>query len=211
MENSLERITLFDLILPRVEVAAWLLAVLGVIAKWNLLASSGPLLVIGMLTLSSVFFLQAFAPRSNPDAFAQEAHQRAGKTSPYFTVTDMTRNFFFDAAIPMIVGISMAVAITGILFKLLFLPGSQPLLTVGAATIVLGTILVGLRRQLDRRTLVVGALGTFMLCVPSEALIQQFHRNDPVLVEKMIYQLHHPHDPAASQAVQLHLQQHPIR
>ena len=53
--------------------------------------------------------------------------------------------------------------------------------------------------------MLLAALGVLTLYIPAEKWIHQFHGNDPILVQKMIYQLDHPHDRAAAEAVRTYL------
>jgi len=60
---------------------------------------------------------------------------------------------------------------------------------------------------MNLRALILGVIGGFMLFVSPKYLAQQFHRDDPVLVQKMIYQLDHPRDRAAAEDVRQYLKQ----
>lgn len=200
-------LTFYTVVLSALEKAAWLGAVLGLAAKWNLLASGNPLLLFGLSTLGAVYFLQAYAPRSTPAELAREERLDTGSSQPYFAATDQTSNFLLDKVLPKVTRISMAVALIGILFKLLSWPGSGPMLAVSAAIIGVALLLLGFNQRLDRRALLVGTLAVTAWQVPSETLIRQFHRDDPALVEKLIYQAHHPRDSAANDAVRQYLRQ----
>ena len=56
----------------------------------------------------------------------------------------------------------------------------------------------------------LGMVSGVLFFVSRKDIVQLFHRNDPVLVEKMNYQLDHPRDKAAAETVRQHLLQHPV-
>lgn len=183
------------------EGVAWGETLLGLLLKWNLAIGGNILVLLGLSSLSLIYFMRAFLP-----APAQlSAPTDPGHSSPELAASKA--DFLGQAVLPKVIGIASAVVFVGISFKLLNLPGNLNLLLAGTASLGIVVGLLALRRQVSRTALVVGALGVMMILLPDELLIRQFHRDDPVLVEKMIYQLHHPHDPAANAAVRQYLQQ----
>ena len=171
---------------------AWGETLLGLLLKWNLAIGGNILLLLGLSSLALIYFMRAFLPTAAQPEQAAPAPKA---------------DFMGQAVLPKVAGIASAIVFIGTSFKLLNLPGNLNLLLVGTGTLLIVVMLLALQRQVSRPALVTGALGIFMLLLPDELLIRQFHRDDPVLVEKMIYQLHHPHDPAANAAVRQYLQQ----
>jgi|GEM_PF-1803056 len=196
---SAGRSFLYDVVLPKVEALSWLAAILGFLAQWNQLGAGAFLLMLGLGTLSLVYFLRAYAPASHvrPDSAAYDPSAAYND----FPEPIERPSFLLDGLAPKLTGISGAVVLLGILFKLLVWPGSRVMLLVGSATLLLVVVLSALRQRLNWRALLLTALGGLMLYVPSETLIRQFYRHDPALTEKMIYQLRHSRDRAAGEAV----------
>ena len=208
--TNLKKNFLYDVVLPIIEKLSWLLSAVGLAAKYNLIPAGNFMLMIGLSNLSMVYFLSAYKPVSLPTAPTDgpyfEPTSSQNQHNP-FSSTPETPSFLVDSLCPKLMSIGGAVVLIGTLFKLLAWNGSANMLMVGTGTMLLVVLLMALNQRLDRRAVVLVVLGSIMLYVSPETLIQQFHRDDPALVEKMIYQLHHPRDPAASQAVQQHLQQ----
>jgi hypothetical protein len=178
-----------DVVLPKVEIYGWLLAILGFLGYWNQLVAGALLLELGLGTLALTYFLRAFEPttafHSRPDFAVAPRPQ---------TLVAPDGSFYYDIVLPKVAMQGSAVTLLGTLFKLLF----------GAGTIMLVVLPQALRQQLNRRALAICALGGLMLYVPSATFVRQFHHNDPVLAEKIIFQLHHPRDQAAAEAVRQH-------
>lgn len=171
--------------LAAVEKIAWLLAILGFAAKWNLLAAGNIMLILGLGALSSVYLLRAYqpaAPVENP-------------------------SFLLDNLLPKYLGIGGAVVFMGVLFKLMTWNNGTALLLVGTITTTAVVLLTVFNQLFASRALAAAALGGLLLYVPAETLVRQFHHDDPVLVTKMIYQLNHPLDRAAAADVHQYLQQ----
>lgn len=208
--TNLKKNFLYDVVLPIIEKVAWLLSALGLAAKYNLVSAGNFMLLIGLTSLGIVYFLSAYKPVSMPTATTDEPYfepTSSQNQQSNFSSTPETPSFLVNSICPKLIGIGGAVVLIGTLFKLMIWNGSVNMLMVGTGTVLIAVLLMALNQRLDRRAVVLMVLGSIMLYVPSETLIHQFHSDDPVLVEKMIYQLHHPRDPAASQAVQQHLQQ----
>ena len=85
------------------------------------------------------------------------------------------------------------------------------LLLFGEACLLVVLLTLALKQHTSKQLVLLAALGVLALYIPAETWIRQFHGNDPVLVQKMIYQLNHPHDRAAAEAVRTYLneQRHP--
>ncbi|AWM32682.1 GldL-related protein [Hymenobacter nivis] len=179
--------------LDTVEKIAWPAALLGLAAKWALVPAGNYLLLLGLGTLGVVYFLQSYWPA----AFAAGGEPLdSSAPAP-----------FLDDYLRKVTSISAAVMVIGILFKLMNWSNGNTMLVVGVATMALVVVIAAFRRRLNRFAVAIAALGGLALYVPSETLIRQFHRDDPGLVEKLVYQLHHPRDRAAAADVQQYLQQ----
>ncbi|MBH8557856.1 GldL-related protein [Hymenobacter negativus] len=194
---------LYDVLLPKLEPASWVLAIWGFIASWNQLAGGDVFLIIGLANLALVYYLSAYKPRSLTNTHGPNFESVASQQQILNTSQDTS--FLLDTLAPKLIGISGAVVLIGTLFKLLFWSGSAIMLTVGTATMVLVVLLMALNQRLNRRAVVLAAIGIIMLTVSSETLMRQLHRDDPQLVELMVYQIHHPHDRAAADAVRIHI------
>ena len=188
------------------EGVAWGETLLGLFLKWNLAIGGNILLLLGLSSLSLIYFMRAFLPAAQP-ALAAESDFSPSYTSPELAAPASKADFLEETVLPKITGIASAIVFIGTSFKLLNLPGNWNLLVAGTGALLIVVLLLALRQPASRPAMVIGALGILMLLLPDELLIRQFHRDDPVLVDKMIYQLHHPQDPAASAAVRHYLQQ----
>ncbi|OGX90535.1 GldL-related protein [Hymenobacter coccineus] len=173
--------------LDLVEKIAWPAALLGLAAKWALVPAGSYLLLLGLGALATVYFLRSYWPATS-----------AAGEAPATAAT------FLDDYLRKVTGISAAVTLVGTLFKLLNWSSGNTMLVVGVATMALVVVLSAFRQYLSWFAVAIAAVGGLALYVPSETLIRQFHRNDPALVEKLVYQLHHPRDRAAADAVQRH-------
>jgi hypothetical protein len=196
---------LFDTLLPKLEKLAWVVAVLGFAAKWMQLVGGSVMLIVGLSTLSLVYFLSGYAPtRINDEDSVGEGYQ---KPNAPFATTPKAPSFLADMLLPKLINMSSAVLVIGLLFKLMFWNGSDVMLMVGEGTLFTACILLLLNQRIHKRALVLTVLGGLLMYIPADDLVRQFHGNDPVLVEKMIYRNHHPRDRAAQEAVRQHLWQ----
>ena len=191
-------------LLNTIEWVAWPVAILGLGAKWSLLSAGNILLIVGLTTLSTVYFLRAYAPTEStaseqlPSADSETVHNQSSSAS--------TPSFVVDTLLPKYTGIGSAVVFIGVLFKLMNWNGSAMML-IGVATMALVLIIMVFNRRMNARAVVVAALGGIVFYTSPEALVRQFHRDDPMLVQKMIYQIDHPRDRAAAQDVREYLKQ----
>jgi hypothetical protein len=192
MEASAPKSFLFDSLLPRVEWLAWLLASAGIVLAWFAVPRANVFLVLGFHTLAVVYFLDAFAPRAK--AIANSTYYEEENTQ--------NKSFLIERVVPQIQAQAMAFTSIGILFKLLFWAGANAFLLTG--TLALG-IVVAVQlytNRLSRKVLLIASLGAIIAYIPSDELVRQFYRHDPVLTEKMLYHLHHPEDRAAAEEVE---------
>ncbi len=190
--------------LDTVEKIAWPLAILGFAAKWALVSAGNYLLLAGLGSLSVVYFLRSYWPGASA---AQPQPGTAGQRRRLRSAEGHGGADFLDDYLRKITGISTAVILMGVLFKLMSWSSGATLLVVGVATMVLAICIAAFKQRLNWFALAIAALGGIMLYVPSETVVRQFHRDDPVLAEKMVYQIQHPSDRAAAADVQQYLQQ----
>ena len=190
---------LYDTVLPKVEALAATVSVIGLALKWALKPGGDVLLLVGLGTLATVYFLSASQPlkRTVDDSFG------GGFSSPE---TAASRSFLAEAIAPKLAGLGASVLLIGALFKLLSWNGAAVMLLVGVMTLGIAVLLLASAGQLPRKYLLVLAFGAGVWAVPTETLIRQFHRNDPVLTQLLLYRLHHPRDRAANEAVRQYLQ-----
>ena len=194
--------------LDTIEKFAWPVALLGLAAKWALVPAGNYLLILGLGALGIVYYLQSHWPAAfvvgsgtpvQPGPGARGRSLRAGapdEPSP-----------FLDDYLRKGRGISAAVTFIGVLFKLMNWSNGNTMLVVGMVTMSVMVVVSAFRQRLNRFTVAIAALGGLALYMPSETLIRQFHRDDPGLVEKLVYQLHHPRDRTAAAGMQQYLQQ----
>ena len=187
---------LFDVLLPKVEVAAWVLSIAGFIAKWNLISLGNPMLIVGLGSLAYVYLLSAFRLETILNPF--------DSSMPDYNAP---RSFYIDALLPKNAWIGGAVVWVGTLFRLMAWSGANQMLIVGTGVVLIAVVIRALNQRMNRHALLVGVVGIIMLYVPAETWVRQFHNDDPVLVRKMVYQLEHPRDPAARDSVQQYLKQ----
>ncbi|MDQ2770193.1 MAG: hypothetical protein M3Y54_06810 [Bacteroidota bacterium] len=203
-----KRSFLYDVLLPKVEAVALILSVLGLALKLSLISSGNTELIIGLSTLSTVYFLRAFAPSKRIGADEVNfPEQYFGKPTNHYAATSSEISFFSDSILPKVIWLGGATAIIGILFKLMIWPGANNQLFVGFGCELIVIIGLALNQRVSLRSIVLGALTGVMLLINPKYLVQQFHRDDPVLVEKMFYHMDHPRDSAAGAAVRQQLNQ----
>ncbi len=194
METLGKKHFLYDTVLPPIEWLSWPLAGLGLVLRYVQAPGGSILLLIGLANLSIVYYLRAFAP-------VAAAEPSPGFAYDYESVSTSSAGIFLDFVLIKVAGITSAVALIGILFKLLFWNGSAVMLLVGTLTLV-GVVAIQLaRNSLSRRTILIAGLVSTVWAVPTGTLVHQFYRNDPVLASKMLYHLNHPKDQAAAKEV----------
>jgi hypothetical protein len=197
---------LYDILLPKIEWLLWVIAFWGFIAGWYQLAGWTTLLIIAFQSLAIVSFLNAFSP-----------YNATSKDEPYFEpiAVQNERNkeisFFLDTLAPKIAGIAGAVVLSGSLYKLMFWTGYSTMLLVGTGFLLIIVVAMAFNQQMNMRAFMLATIGISMLCVSSETLMRQLHRDDPELVALMVYQIQHPHDRAAAEAVRSHVNQKRIQ
>lgn len=204
MKEIVKNSFLYSMLLPKLEVAGWIMAILGFAGKCALYNAGNTALIMGLSTLSLVYFLKASAPIRVHDE---------SPSSPYradvaqFSPTPTEPSFLVDSLLPKIINIGSSVLLIGILFKLLDWNGAGMMLIVGVGTLLPAVVILALNQRMNQRALVLTVLGGLLMYVSSDTLARQFHRDDPILVEKLIYRNHHPRDRAANEDVRLYLQQ----
>lgn len=196
---------LYDILLPKIEVISLLMSVVGFVTKWSLIKSGDYMLLIGLGTLSVVYFLRTYAPT----VIDQENSlvQLSGKAVTAFAPTSAEPSFLVDILLPKIINLSSAITLIGIQFKLMSWSGSRIMLLVGVGALLTAVVLLALNQRMNLRALVLTLAGGVLFYVSADTLVRQFHRDDPVLVEKMIYRNHHPRDRAADEDVRQYLRQ----
>ncbi|WP_426491653.1 hypothetical protein [Hymenobacter sp. 102] len=175
------------------------LAVIGFLLKSALTDGGSPILLIGSGLLATLYFLGGYF-QARPVSFSPPEVQHPVHKAVVLRILS---------------GLPLAVVVVGILFRLMIWPGDTDELTSG---LVLGIPLLiwaflssrnlrqGVPTQVFYRLAAVMIVGAATLFTPVSSLIRWFHRDDTELADKMIYQVQHPNDPAAAQAVRSHLQ-----
>jgi hypothetical protein len=188
-----------------VEYLAWGIALTGFFLLWNQQAGGGILLIVGLGTLSIVYFLGAQLPVTQT-AFgsATAASRNDGDFRAPIVAPEAQPSFLLDTLSPKIMGISGSVILIGTLFKLLNWNGWYMMLLVGTVVMLVQAVLLLIKQRTNARALILTAIGGAMLAVSPETLVRQFNGKDPVLVEKMIYQMQNPHDRAAAEDLRLY-------
>lgn len=117
--------------LPKIELVCLAGAVVGVLMKY--MGQPGDQIIKFALSgLAVIYFLGAFKPPAPVDD--------AGTTAPKKGFMDL----LFMTILPKIAGISSAVAIIGVLFALLQLPGASEQLFIGCSTLGITLVLFGI-------------------------------------------------------------------
>jgi hypothetical protein len=194
--NEPRKSLLFDVLLPKIEVLAWVLSIVGFIAKWNLISAGNIMLIVGLGSLANVYFLSAFMPGKTPESYGEISSSQNEPPS-----------FLIDTLSPKLANIGGAVALVGTLFKLMAWSGATMMLIEGTVVVLFVVVLLAFNQRSNRHALWAGVIGAITFYTPAETLVRQFHRDDQVLVQKMIYQLDHPRDRAAGEDVRQYLKQ----
>ena len=197
---------LYDILLPKVEKMHSLVTVLGVVLLWNHIKGGHILSMVGLCGLAVVYYLLPFKPLTFQDDinFPQQYFNRTENTLP----VSSNQSFFLDTLAPKVMYISSAVILVGTLFKLMFWSGGETMLRAGVPLLIFFVLAWTLNQRVNRRALLVAVLGGLMLTVSSETLMRQLYRDDPQLVEAIVYQIHHPHDRAALEAYQKRMREY---
>lgn len=187
----------YDRLLPKLDLVFVSCCASGWILLWNQISGGDIFCIVGLGGLAEVYFLRAFEPPKIYDEvnFPQQYFNRAS-TCP----NTKQQSFFLDSLAPKVMYISSACVLIGILFKLMFWKGAQTQLLAGMLPLAIFTIVLALNQRMNRRALVIAVLGGLMLSISTDDLMRQLYRDDPRLVELMVYQNHHPYDQAAQDA-----------
>ncbi|MGI4762790.1 MAG: hypothetical protein ACRYF0_18915 [Janthinobacterium lividum] len=183
---------LYDDVLPRVEQIGWLLSITGLVSKYYLFAKADIMLIVGIGTLAVVYFLQAYAPIS-----AALGSELEGNSSFSEQAARGIQPPFLGVVASKVIGIGGATTLLGVLSKLVFWKGATPVLLVGSLSLIIALVILASVGQFSRKGFIIATLGVILLFIPTETLIRTFYRDDPALVEKMIFQHQHPRDKAA--------------
>lgn len=198
---------LYDTLLPKIEWLSWPIAAWGFIAGWYQIVGWASWLIVGIGNLSIASYLSAFAPRKT--LITDEPYfgpiVRQNQHNQFITADD--DSFLLNSLAPKVAGIAGSVVLVGTLFKMMFWTGHRTMLIVGTGSMVIVVLIMALNQRRNMRAFILTILGGVMLYVPSETLMRELHRDDPKLVELMIYQEHHPHDRAAVEAIRIHIKQ----
>lgn len=100
-------------------------AMIGIIMK-RFGLDGNLILMVSLASLAGVYFLSAYLPPANPSTASDQPKS--------------TKDLIYLTILPKITGISLAVAIVGILFALMHMPGAAQMLLIGS--IAMGLVLV---------------------------------------------------------------------
>ena len=182
---------LYDAVLPKVALMSWLVLGSGLLIRCFLLKPGGnALLLTGLEGLAVVYFLRAFEPSKT----AISTDYAIG------TVTSISSasNGLISVLSRQAVAFGSAIIFLGIAFKLQFWEGAAIMLPVGIGTLLLAIAWQSSVGILTRQTVLVIGLGLLAWAIHSDALARQLFRDDPFLVEKLLFQQQHPHNKAAA-------------
>lgn len=197
---------LYDILLPKVELIYSVLSILGGLLLWYHKRGGNMLCIVGLMGLAIVYYLKAFEPPKTVDEinFPQQYFDSMGNTFP----VNKNQSFFLDSLAPKVMYISSACVLVGIMFKLMFWNGSETMLLAGVPLLTFFVLAWALNQRVNRRAVIIAVLGGIMLFVSSETLMRQLYRDDPQLVETIVYQIHYPHDRAALEAYAKRMRQY---
>ncbi|HQQ81719.1 MAG TPA: hypothetical protein PLX35_06665 [Cyclobacteriaceae bacterium] len=122
---------LFAKILPVVEKAALIAVTAGAVFKIMHYTGANMLLLIGLSALAGTWYLMAFSPKPP----SEEESNTPPEPKDFFSL-------LLSTILPKIMGIGGAVTVIGILFYLLHMPGSTPMLLVGSCTCAAATLIL---------------------------------------------------------------------
>lgn len=172
--------------------------------KLALLMGGSFLLIIGLGMASLCCIVCAFLPTqvsvtnsvAPSDNYGMNAHQNQP-------------DFFVDFVFPKIIFLSSAVAAVGILFRLMSWQENTNFLIVGGTSLIISSGLMMAKGKMRPYAISLSVACAVLFFVSRKDIVQLFHRNEPALIEKMNYQIDHPKDKAAAEAVRQHLTIHP--
>jgi hypothetical protein len=191
MEPQPKGNSLYDTVLPQVELINWLVLGAGLLLSCLLLVTGGNMLIlVGLEGLAIIYFLRAFEPSK------QEITVELNLDSPISK--PLTSEVFITVLSRQMVAFGSAIIFLGIAFKIRFWEGAAIMLPVG-----IGLLLVAIAWQssvgiLTRQTVLIAGLGLFAWTFPTDTLVQLLFRDDPTLVKKLLFQQQHPQDQAAA-------------
>lgn len=161
------------------------LAILGFIFKLFLLPGAGILLTLSLSALAVLYMLSGISiSKNNPSRI------------PVFNGVRQQMNAKQLFLITLLC-YGLAVLCMGILFKLMFFPSSQTMLSAGFMTIILASVFLlieyrktGERLPINafRRTILWGAIGIVLYLTPEITLVELYYRDYPAYIEA--YQNH---------------------
>ena len=197
---------LYDVLLPKLELIYGFVSALGLLLLWNHV-KGGPLAsIVGLGGLATGYFLKVYEPSKMVNELDFQQHHFIG-TGNTLTATKYP-SFFLDSLAPRMMYISSACVLVGVLYKLMFWNGGDIILMATVPALVFFVLAWALNQRINRRAVVMAVIGVSMLCISSESLMRQLYRDDPVLIEAIVNQIHHPHDPAALQAYQQRMREY---
>lgn len=180
-----QKIFLYDTLLPKLEVIALMLAGVGLALKLNLVNSGNMLLLVGLSTLSTVYFLRAFAPLKQISTDEVNfLEQYFGSPTNQFLATASEIPFFSDILMPKIIWLGGATAIIGILFKLMIWSGANNQLFVGLCSEIIVIIGLALNQRVNLRSMVLGVLTGTMLFINPKTWCSNFTATTPCWLRK---------------------------
>lgn len=179
---------LYDKLLPRLEQVSWPLAAIGLALAYFPFPGGSLLLTLGVYILATVYFLQTFSP--NPTVLTTAPVEETGD---FFEPNGAgAPPAFIGLVASKVVGTGSAIALIGLLFKLLFWKGADNLLLAGAGSLILALVLLAGVGQFSRRGFTIAVLSSSLLFVSTETLIQVRYHDDPALAAKVLLQYHYP-------------------
>lgn len=194
METPGQENFLYGAVLPNVERMGWLVTGAGLLLRCVFLQPGGnTLLMTGLGTLAIVYFLRAFEP-STTDV----ADEFAFGNAPFAPAPGAG---FISKLARQALAFGSALTFIGTLSKLLFWGGAVFMLPAGISLLLLVIAWQSSVGSLARQTVLITGLGVITWTIPTDALARQLFRNDPTLVEKLIFQHNNPHDQAATKEV----------
>ena len=119
--------------------------------------------------------------------------------------------------VSIVFGWLLTASIIGILFKLMYWPGSAVMLTVGTTTSIFLSIIAyvlfnkseekfkSYHKNLLIRTVVLGVMSFLLLITPTASIIRLMNSDYPILAELFIKQIENPEDEAINDKIQAHI------
>ncbi len=164
--------------MKKVEIIIAIIVIIGLVLKYFHIPGGSLVLLLGLMTLSFIYFYASFAYFNGVSIRSVVKKQGGKKLKPFAAVSA----FFF--------GWGLSILIIGILFYIQIWPGFRVMLLTGLIVTIVGAIAFLIARkdkflQTILRTVLIGGLGLFLYLFPIMKYIDFVHKDNPEYAEKL--------------------------